>query len=488
MAFRAQMRANEAVVQELIAWLRSTTPDQVMDEAAARLADGVCEDDLWAAGVLTACRYLNNQAHNLMGFVSHAMIGCEDARQLAQGQPDRTRYLLLMQALHQVVADLHDPYFGPYQLLPAWPIREATVEESIRRLRHDIRMGEYMAVDHRMVGLNEVLSPEAIADLILDIGLEGMVTDDHALISPVLSLCMIDLLGWEQGFDLLRWAARYSSSFPINFGPYDRSVALRAEFDLLAGPRACAYQPERVDAVRARLLAAAPAARPVLTAQLLAEEGCSPATVIAAAAQAACDMYLMVEPVPHSDYDSISREVAPIHLGNCLRLLGEALHYMQPSTQVLAALQAGSMLERGPAVISREFRFVPFEPGRPYPYGEDVAALAAHEPEQLLVCLAEAMPAHDYRRATAAVQAYADKDGCPEAMIRLLTATACTDNGTLLHNVKHLNAMVNEFRRCHLPDRWDYLTQATRFLTWYCGLTTTAYCRADAALKERLDL
>lgn len=488
MALRATMRANEAQVDELIGWLRTTTPDRVMDEAAAKLAEGVAEDDLWAAGVLTACRYVNNQAHNLMGFVSHAMIGCEDARQLAQGQPDRTRYLLLMQALHQVVADLHDPYFGPYHLLPAWPVREAMLEESIRRLRQDIRMGEYMAVDHRMVGLNEVMSREEIADLILDIGLEGMVTDDHALISPVLSLCMIDLVGWEHGFDLLRWAARYSSSFPINFGPYDRCVALRAEFDLLDGPRVCDYQPERVQAVRARFMAAQPAERPVLTARLLAEEACSPATVIAAAAQVACDMYLMVDPVPHRDDDSISREVAPIHLGNCLRLLGEALHYMRPATQVLAALQAGSMLERGPAVISKEFRFVPFEPGRAYPYAEDVAGLSAHAPEQLLACLAEAMPAHDYRRATAAVQAYADKGGCPEAMIRLLTATACTDNGTLLHNVKHLNAMVNEFRRCELPDRWDYLTQATRFLTWYCGLTTTAYGRADAALKERLYL
>lgn len=62
------------------------------------------------------------------------------------------------------------------------------------------------------------------------------------------------------------------------------------------------------------------------------------------------DMYLMVEPVPHVDYASIRREVAPIHLRNCLRLMGEALQYMRPGPQVLAAPQAGSVLERGPPV------------------------------------------------------------------------------------------------------------------------------------------
>lgn len=73
-------------------------------------------------------------------------------------------------------------------------------------------------------------------------------------------------------------------------------------------------------------------------------------------------------------------------------------------------------------------------------------------------------------------------------MIRLLTASACTDNGALIHYVKHLNGMVNEFRNPTLPDRWDYLTQATRFLTWCCGLTTRACDLADIALERRLQL
>ncbi len=46
MALQRRMRANEAVVDELIGWLRSTTPEQVIDEAAQKLAAGVAEDDL----------------------------------------------------------------------------------------------------------------------------------------------------------------------------------------------------------------------------------------------------------------------------------------------------------------------------------------------------------------------------------------------------------------------------------------------------------
>jgi hypothetical protein len=493
MAFQREMRANAGVVDELIEWLRSTTSAYVMDEAAAKLAAGVAEDDLWAASVLTASRYVNNQAHNLLGFVAHSMVGCEDARRLAQGQPRRIRYLLLMQSLHQTVADLHDPSFAPAQLLPFWPIHERTVAESIEWLRRDIRMGEYARVDHRLVGLNAHLTPEEIADLVLDIGLEGMVTDDHTIISPTLSLGMMELVGWDRGFEFMRWAVRYSASFPCNFSAYDRSVLLASDFGLREGALVNDLQPERVLALRRRFLDAELGARPQMVAHALAHEGTSPATIVAAAAQAACDMYLMVDPVPHSDFDAISREVAPIHMGNCLRTLATALAYMSPRTQVLAALQAGSQLERGPSILNAEFRFVPFVPASSYPFDDDVAALERHSAGDLLDYLREVVVYHDCRQVTAAVRAYANQGGDSEAMIALLTELACTDHGTLLHNFKHLNSMVIEFRRAtrYLPghhDPWNYLIQAAKFLTWYYGLTTDAYTRADAALEEHLAL
>jgi hypothetical protein len=491
--FQREMRADAAVVDELIQWLRTTTPEQVMDEAAAKLAAGVAEDDLWAASVLTASRYVNNQAHNLMGFVAHAMVGCEDARRLAQGQPRRIRYLLLLQSLHQTVADLHDPSFGPAELLPFWPMHERTTEEGIKWLRRDIHMGEYARADHRLVGLNEQLSPNQIADLILDIGLEGMVTDDHTIISPTLMLGMMELVGWQRGFEFMRWAVRYSASFPINRASYERSVTLAREYGVQESAPVRDFQPERVLPLCQRFLAAEAAARPLLAAQALAEEGCSPATIAAAAAQAACAMYLMVDPVPHEDFDAISREVAPIHIGNCLRTLADALAYMSPRTQVLAALQAGSQLERGPAVIDAEFCFVPFCPAGAYPYAADVAALERHSSGDLLDYVREVVGYHDCRQVTAAVRAFANKGGDPETLIALLTELACTDHGTLMHNFKHLNSMVIEFRRAAVlrpesADHWDYLIQAAKFLTWYYGLTTGAYVRADAALERHLAL
>jgi hypothetical protein len=482
------MQADATVVDELIAWLHSTSAKRVMDEAAHRLVAGVAEDELWAAAVLTACRHINNQAHNLMGFVSHAMIGVEDARRLAESQPRRTRYLLLLQTLHQTVADLHDPSFGPFLLLPYEPLHEATVAENITWLRRDVRMGEYARADHRLVGLAERMPRAELVDLLLDIGLEGMVTDEHTLISPVLSLGIMELVGWERGFDLLRWAVRYSASFPINFAAYDRTLAYAKFYGLEGGAPQHSLQPERVQALRARLLATPAATRPELAAQMLAEEGCAPATLIAAAAQAACDMYLMVEPTPHADFDAISREVAPIHLGNCLRLLATALDYLLPRNQVLAALQAASLLERGPSIINVDFQFVPFAPATAYPYAEDVAALAHHTPADLLDLLREVMPHHDCRQVTAAIHAYAGQRAPAEPLIALLIELACTDHGTLLHNFKHLNSMVIEFHRCPHPNRWNFLMQGAKFLTWYCGLTTAAFERADAALQEHLAL
>jgi len=470
---------------DLVRWLRFAPLDSVMAEAVHFLRAGVGEDDLWAACALTACRYVDNRAHNLLGFVSHAMIGCEDARQLAVGQPERIRHLLLLQSLYQTAMDLHDPCFAPCELLPFWPIHERTTAESIRLLRADIRMGECSRADHRFVGLAERLAQAALVDLLLEIGLEGVTTDDHTIISPVLSLDMIKLVGWEAGFDMLRWAIRYNSSFPINRTPFERAVELRRHYGLEEGVAQGGLQPALIEPLRQALYTAEPTQRPELVAQALAEGGYSPETVIAAAGQVACDMYLRVDPVPHEDYDAISREVAPIHIGNALRLMRTGLAYMAPSTQALAAIQAGSLIERGPSVLNAAFCFVPFAPARAYPYAEDVVRWADHTPGQLLASLRPALHAHDCRTLTAIVQAYANHGAEPATLIALLVEVAATDNGTLLHNIKHLNSMVAEFHGCQHPDRWNFLIQAAKFVGWYAGLTTTAYQLAEAALGER---
>jgi hypothetical protein len=448
--------------------------------------EGAPEDELWAAGALCAARYLNNQARNLLGFVSHAMIGCEDARQLAKGQPEQTRRLLIVQALAQVVYDLYDPCFAPFELVSYWPFREATAAESLRMFRSDVRFGEYMRVDHRYVALEEDLPRAELVDLILDVGLEGIVTDDHTLISPMLCLGMADLVGWEAAQPLLRWVVRYNASFHREFTFYDRAVKLVAQYGLEHGAPGDTGE-QRIDCalvaeLRAALLGATPHERPELAAKALAK-GANPASVIAAASLAACDMYLMTDPVPHEDYDAVSREVAPIHIGTSMNALRAVLPSMQPRTRALAAIQAGSLVERGPSVLDPDFAFIPFVPARPYPYAEDVAPLRGLAPERLLDELAKAVAARDHRTATAAVRAYADVDAPPEPLIVVLTGFACTDNGTLLHSFKHLHAMVEEFYACELPDRWQFLIAAARWVAWYAGMWTEVYDHASPVLN-----
>jgi hypothetical protein len=488
MQSRIPQPLEDTALEARIDWLRRLTPQDAVEAISAALAAGAPEPELWAAGALTAARFVNNQAHNLLGFVSHAMIGCEDARALSGGQPDAIRRMLIVQALYQVVRDLRDPSFAPYALLPYWPIREHALETSIAQLRRDVRIGEYMRADHRFVGLSQDLPRAALIDLLLDIGLEGMCSDDHTLITPVLCLGMVELVGWERGFDLLRWSVRYSASFTRNFAPYDRATALLESYRLADGPPASGLQPERVADLRLAFLAAAPADRPDIAARALREH-IAPETILAAAALVCCDMYLMTTPTPHADFDAVSREVAPIHLGTTLESLRAALPRLMPRTRALAAIQIGSLLERGPCVLNESFEFVPFTAARAYPYQEDVAILHGIAPEHLLEQLRAALFGHDYRQATAAVAAYAAINADPEALIALLTAVACTDDGTLLHNFKHLHAMVAGFRSCALPDRWLFLICAARWVAWYAGLSSAAYARAhwndDALLPQQ---
>jgi hypothetical protein len=470
---------------ELIEWLRHTTPEKVVDETVAHLDNGVDIDDLWAAGALTAAKHVSNQARNLLGFVSHAMIGCEDARQAALGQPEDIQRLLLIQALAQVVVDLHDPCFAPYELFDVWGIEEATLEEGIHQLRQDVKFGEWMRADHRIVGLERQMDRADLVDLLLDIGLEGIVTDDHTLITPALSLDMMELTGWDAGFPMLRGTMRYSCTFPRDLGPYQKATDLVDGRGIAEAIREGEVDQQAAASLRLELLSSNPASRPELVAEALTTRNMTAETVMSALSLAACDMYLQVDPVPHDDYDAVSREVAPVHIGTTLNILRANLPRMKPRTKALAVVMGGCLLERGPSVLNEEFEFVPFEPSRSYPYEDDTEALTGKTPEELLTILDRALHDHDVRVTTAAVDAYHRSGGDAETLITALVRVACTDDGTLMHNVKHLHSCLEEFRASSHPDRWNFLIAAAKWISWYAGKDTKTYDKARGSLSPQ---
>ena len=470
--------------EELIDWLRHEKPETIVENTLAALNRGVPMDELWAAGALTAAKYVSNQARNLLGFVSHAMIGCEDARQSAVGQPEDIQRIMLVQALAQVVTDLHDPCFAPYELFDVWGISEGTVEESITQLRSDVRLGEWMRADHRFVGLTKKMKKEDVIDLLLDIGLEGIVTDDHTLITPALSLDMMELTGWESGLAMLRGTLRYSCTFPRDLAPYEKSIELVARYALENKVSLGNKNPEQISKLRLDFLAAKPSERPEAVARALAEGNASADTVISALSLAACDMYLQVDPVPHQDFDAVSREVAPIHIGTTLNVLRASLRHMSPKTRAIAVIMGGCLLERGPSILNEKFEFVPFTAVRPYPYHEDLELFTGKKDFEIIEELRTAIYDHDVRRTTAAVAAYRNLGLSAQPLIALLVEIACSDDGTLMHNVKHLHSCLEEFRESTHPDKWNFLIAAAKWVSWYAGKDTKVYKRALAGLAR----
>lgn len=468
--------------EDLIQWLRSEKPETVVGGIAQKLEQGVSTDELWAVGALTAARYVSNQARNLLGFVSHAMIGCEDARAAADQQPEDIQRLMLIQALSQVVMDLQDPCFAPYELSDVWGIEESSVEESITQLRSDVRFGEWLRADHRLVGLERKIPRAELVDLILDIGLEGIVTDDHTLITPALSLDMMELTGWEDGFAMLRGTIRYSCTFPRNFGPYDLASSLVDEFNLSEKLIQGTEDQTTAQQLRVAILEAKAADRPRLVASSLAA-GVSAETMMSALSLAACDMYLQVEPVPHDDYDAVSREVAPIHIGTTLNILRASLSRMFRATAARAVVMGGCLLERGPSILNEDFEFIPFVPGPAYPRTEQVEAARSKGTNELLEELEKSLHSHDVGLTTAAVKAFELAGGDPEELITLLVRVACTDDGTLMHNVKHLHSCLGEFRASSNPDRWNFLISAAKWVSWYAGKDTKTYERAVSLIS-----
>lgn len=471
---------------DLIQWLRHSRPETVVEEIIDKLDAGVSIEELWAAGALTAARYVSNQARNLLGFVSHAMIGCEDARQAAVGQPDHIQRLLLIQALSQVVVDLHDPCFAPYELFDVWGIEESSPEEGVSQLRSDVKFGEWLRADHRLVGLERTIPRDDVVDLILDIGLEGIVTDDHTLITPSLSLDMMELTGWDEGFSMLRGTMRYSCTFPRDLVPYQLATELVSRYELEGGPIEGPFDEQSAASLRYTLLEARPDGRPEIVARALKHDRMSAETVMSALSLAACDMYLQVDPVPHDDFDAVSREVAPIHIGTTLNVLRASLARMKPRTRSLAVIMGGCLLERGPSVLNEDFEFVPFVASRSYPYAEDLSPLLNRKPEELIKELDGALHSHDVRQTTALVAAYHQGGGDAEVLISELVRVACTDDGTLMHNVKHLHACLEEFRMSSHPDRWNFLIAAAKWISWYAGKDTRIFDRARDRISPQL--
>jgi hypothetical protein len=157
---------------------------------------------------------------------------------------------------------------------------------------------------------------------------------------------------------------------------------------------------------------------------------------------------------------------------------------MFSKTAARAVVMGGCLLERGPSILNEKFEFIPFAASRAYPYSEDVSGLVTSEPSELLSILNDALHDHDVRKATAAVKAYELANGSAEELITLLVRVACTDDGTLMHNVKHLHSCLGEFRASTNPDRWNFLIAAAKWISWYAGKDTRTYQRAMGVLAS----
>jgi hypothetical protein len=157
---------------------------------------------------------------------------------------------------------------------------------------------------------------------------------------------------------------------------------------------------------------------------------------------------------------------------------------MSPRTQAIALVMGGCLLERGPSILNENFEFIPFTPSRSYPYEEDVAALSSRDGASLLHLLKTALYEHDVRTTTASVAAYRNAGEPAEPLISLLVEVACSDDGTLMHNVKHLHSCLEEFRESNHPDRWNFLIGAAKWVSWYAGKNTNFYQEALTALNS----
>ena len=72
---------------DLIDWLRHTTPERVVDETVDKLQAGVSIDDLYAAGALTAARHVSTIGLERVHGFSQAIECHKNLQHIAVGFP-----------------------------------------------------------------------------------------------------------------------------------------------------------------------------------------------------------------------------------------------------------------------------------------------------------------------------------------------------------------------------------------------------------------
>lgn len=476
-----------AAILPLVEFIEDTAPDDILEEALARLKDGVSIRDMLAAAAIAVTRSTELPPGHHGGPV-HPLSGIHAVRSLSERLTGELRFVPVLQNVALTNKHINHPGMGPYVLPELEPLDAAGVPESKifagipRRPEGQIPADEmveatkqaflasrgFMGVAERhFLWLWPRVEPGEMLDLMMTLAVPKNQIDDHLFLFPLFTYRAVEWLGWEYAPVVLRAPVRYISRPPA---PPDVSdlTAIIEEYRLLDRPLRETSGPDETAAIGALgdAIGTVDAFRgiPVAIAQALADglslEGAGEGLSIGAAT-----LYLR----------SLGGNPMDVHLHTGAN---QRRYLLRPESGVSLPNRLLALLNwhTGPEVRNTQNRIAE----TPTPNPAKVEALPKRDQAQLLDAIADsilnqpeidlatipqiglmqALP--EVEETVALTVQYGQLGYDPTALITRLGEVACRDNFTEMHAYKHHQACVEEYYATRPEYRWRHLVSAAR--------------------------
>jgi hypothetical protein len=452
--------------EPLVAFMAETPLDQLLPALVAKLRAGTTLEDLVAAGALANARAFGGEDY--MGF--HTMAALAPAYRIALELPEAARPLPVLKVLYRNTRRIQELGAAKKTLT-----RPRAGEATPAALRDAVRAKDADGAERVFSGLASGSAAETLDRLL---PLVEEVTDVHNVVVPARAYDLVELLGQEHAWVLLRQSVHYGlvrgtgSNLPER---YRRSreflPRLLAEHHLEGG---AAGNAKKLDDTAALALgrtifgAADPLDAAHAAAAALAS-GVAPDQVGEAISIAANQLVLR-------DHGRRAHEVqagkplGSVH-GDSIGVHGaDSANAWRKLARAAGPRNAAACLILGAYQVAfdRADRGGDFLTWEPCPSGEALEKVKAKEPAELVLALDAAIRANDQAAAAAIVHRSGELGHAPAPIVDVLRRYAVSEDGAL-HAEKYFRTVTEEMAANRPAFQMRHLVALARVTASECG-------------------
>jgi len=468
-------------LEPLVRFMQETPADKLLPGLAAKLKSGTDLRQLVAAGALANARTFGGEDY--VGF--HTMMALAPSLHMARELPDSMQPLPVFKVLYRNTNRIQEKGGRKNEVLHAVkpaPLADGHAgPESVRDAVHRQAVDE---AERLFATLAQGGASDALNDLLYSVQDH---TEVHRVVLPYRAWDLLDLIGQEHAYTLLRQSVRYcvkAESWPHN-ATYDEPRTLLSkmleEHKLLdRSPGTRTAEDSWVDQLSQTIFKSTPEQAAEAAASALAE-GFSPAAIGEAISLAANQLVLRDMGRPPLE-ESAGKPPGSVHGDSIGVHASDSACAWRNLARVSNARNTFACLILGAyqVALDRTNRGGDFLNWSPLPLQNHIAQIKSTEGPALLREADDAIRQNLQAHAAAAIHRYGELGDDPRPVFDLLLRYAVSEDGAL-HAEKFYRTVTEEFNSIRPAFRWRQLVALAR-------VTASEYGRPAPGLAEAREL